>query len=424
MKKGFLFLMMGLMVWGFSLKALADTRVDSMSMDVREINDIDLIWIYPNMVMDYKNTVDFRLGNLTGGGTSEWGGAIVGMSDNLGVWGVYVNRPKVQYNDAMNLFITPLPLMTSYWSSLGSYFFGSTPIFGPGTTNNAIDAFYANKFGDVNLGGRITYDEDFLTNIGGGPFGNNIQSENWGFSLGAGLTDWAGFKQANFHVDYDVNFFTSDRYPYFLGTIPAVENQGVQSLRLGTLMDYTVAKDTNLRLFGDVKFDEYKWVFWFAPIELDYEQKNIDLGAAFNQTVFDGKATLTSGLILDYYGAKELDITNGQVQDSWDALWNLGAEAEVSDWLTLRTGVEFPLFARDWGAIFIPGNGNFYFNNQNIDTVAFSTGAGINFENLTLDLKVNVSSLDNAINNVNPGQGLFTAGNMLTVGEADLKYKF
>jgi|GEM_PF-1943168 len=433
MKKGFLFLMMGLMVWGFSLKAQASTRVDSMSLDVRQINDIDLIWLYPNLITDYKNTVDFRLGNLSGGGTSEWGGVIVGMTGDLGVWGVYVNRPTVQYNDANNLVTHPVPMGTTYWSSLGSYFGG----FPWGASNNSIDAFYANKIGDATLGGRISYAENWNSSY---LLYGTIKTENWGFSLGLGLPNFLGFKQASIHADYDVQFTNTPLLSDFgFPGIPEFENDGIQTFRIGTLLDSDLAKDTNLRLFGDMKLDQYKYTelntFYFLssfgfpyPPILDYNQNSIDLGASVNQTVFDGKGMLTSGLIFDYYAAKENAITSGQSQQSWDAFWNVAAEAEVADWLTIRTGIEFPLYSRDFGVIdptgFGPPGGNFYLSNTTPGTVAFSTGAGINFENFILDLKINESSLDASINNVNPGKGLFTAGNMLTVGEADLKYKF
>jgi hypothetical protein len=286
-----------------------------------------------------------------------------------------------------------------------------------------LDAFYANKFGDVNLGGRITYAEQSNSIDTGFLFGyQNIQSENWGFSLGMGLNDWAGFNKVNFHVDYDVDFFTAPIYTYYFedGTVPIIENQGIQSFRLGTLMDSTLSKDSNLRLFGDAKFDQFKILDWTEPVELNFNQKDIDLGAAINQKVFDGKGLITSGLILDYYAAKETDLTNGTIIDAWDVLWNVAAEAEVASWLTLRTGLEFPLFARAWEG---PVN-DVYSSNAPSDTVAFSMGAGINYSNFILDLKVNQESLESAISDVHPGQGLLTAGNMFTVEEADLSYKF
>jgi hypothetical protein len=424
MKKGLLFLLAGLMVWGFSLKALADTRVDSMSLDVREIDDIDLIWLYPNMATDYKNTVDFRLGNLNGGGVSEWGGVLADMGNDLGVWGVYVNRPTVQYNDASNLILSPAPVAGAYWAALGSYLIP----FPWAPANNALDLFWANKYGDANLGVRLTYAESWISGFFAAD--DVEQTENWGLSLGAGVNNFIGFQQANFHLDYDFQSITSTpSINYFFGSFPYLNDNGIQSFKVGTLLESSLSANNTLRLFGDAKADQYKIEIWGGgpPEELDYNQKDIDLGAAVNQKVLDGKGLVISGLILDYYNAKENIITGGQAQDAWNILWNVAAEGEVASWLTLRTGVEFPLFSRDWGVI-LPFSslpvGNNYLNDTTPGTVAFSMGAGINFQNFVLDIKVDQTSLDDSINNVHPGQGLLTAGNMFTVTEADMKYKF
>ena len=61
MKKSLLFLLMGLMAFGGVVKSMASTRLDGMSSDPRLVEDYDLIWLYPNKVLDYKGTADFRM---------------------------------------------------------------------------------------------------------------------------------------------------------------------------------------------------------------------------------------------------------------------------------------------------------------------------------------------------------------------------
>ena len=94
MKKSVLFLMSALIVFGATVQTHASARLDSLSLDVRQVDDIDLIWLYPNKVLEYKNTADFRLSSngLLGNGTNEWGGFIADESSLGGVVGVYVNR--------------------------------------------------------------------------------------------------------------------------------------------------------------------------------------------------------------------------------------------------------------------------------------------------------------------------------------------
>lgn len=65
-------------------RAQADSRLDAMSSDPRVTDDVDVIWMYPNQVLNYKDTVDFRLNNSNGtfgGGVGEWGGVTKDLSD-------------------------------------------------------------------------------------------------------------------------------------------------------------------------------------------------------------------------------------------------------------------------------------------------------------------------------------------------------
>src|SRR5271155_3736405 len=95
----------GALSLGVATVAKADSRLDGMGADVRQVDDVDGIWLYPNQILQYKNTVDFRLnptglgstvaGELVNGngiGTNEWGGVIHDLGDDFGTIATYVNR--------------------------------------------------------------------------------------------------------------------------------------------------------------------------------------------------------------------------------------------------------------------------------------------------------------------------------------------
>ncbi|HXL72382.1 MAG TPA: hypothetical protein VN963_02045, partial [bacterium] len=140
----------GALCLGVATVAKADSRLDSLGTNVQEVDDVDAIWLYPNQILQYKNTADFRLttdGNndVFGAGANEWGGVIHDLGDDFGTIATYVNRPSAIKNDQGGL----VPGLT------GTLLAGFTPLFGSystvvgGFTNaayapsNNVDVFWA-----------------------------------------------------------------------------------------------------------------------------------------------------------------------------------------------------------------------------------------------------------------------------------------
>jgi hypothetical protein len=112
----------GALSLGVASVAKADARLDGMGADVRQVDDVDGIWLYPNQVLQYNNTVDFRLNNTgfgstvagagladpaaTGIGINNWGGVIHDLGDDFGTIATYVNRPGSIVNVASTLLTT------------------------------------------------------------------------------------------------------------------------------------------------------------------------------------------------------------------------------------------------------------------------------------------------------------------------------
>jgi hypothetical protein len=379
---------------GAALIAGNEVRLDSMSADGREVEDMGLIWIYPNKALEYRNTSEFDLGNLTGGGTQEWGGLLID-TEGAGVWGFYVNRPDIGLrSNAFTLDNFYNPLVQSPWQPVGGD-------IGEVGVANVFDLFWAQNTGLGDLGLHLSYGEVFLTT------GTEVQAETWRFSAGLGTTNLGPFQEGNFHLDLGKASGTQFN--------PSGADQGVYSLGLGTLMTASLADQEDMRVFADVELDQAI----YPPTNLNNSDGEIDLGTSLNHKFKDGKGLVSTGLVLDYLSGKVNDST--ATLDTWLVLWNCSLERQVADWLTLRAGLASPLLARAYDS----ANATTYTSSAS-GKIDFSTGFGIAWGNFILDGSLNVASLENSINNVAPGNGLlFTNGNpMFQVAEADLKYKY
>jgi hypothetical protein len=389
-----------LVVSGWASKAGASAifgnqvRLDSMSTDGREVEDMGLIWTYANKALEYKNTSEFNLGNLNGGGTQEWGGLLID-TEGAGVWGFYVNRPAFGLrSEAYILNDIYNPIVQTPWQPIGGIF-GDVPI------NNTFDLFWAQPTGLGDLGLRLSYGEIFQTT------GTEVQAETWRLSAGLGTQGLGPFQEANFHLD--LGKATGTQFN------PSGNDAGIYTLALGTLMSTALADQEDMRVFADVELDQTI----YPPANLNDSDGEIDLGTALVHKFKDGKGLVSTGLVLDYLTGKLND--NTATLDDWLVLWNCSVERQVADWLTLRAGLAAPLVAR----AYYTGNTPTYTSSAS-GQIDFSTGFGITWENFILDGSIKVSSLENSINNVQPGNGLlFTNGTSpLQVLEADLKYKY
>ena len=419
MKKSILMLMAGLLAFGTVVSAMASSRLDSMSSDPREIEDADLIWLYPNKVLEYKNTADFRLTSFDlidgvnyGDGTNEWGGVIAEESSLGGVLGVYVNRPAVLLDSAANVvndpsnFLGGVDPLRYYWSGVGGNLAGA--LVG---LSNIVDLFWAQNLGGADLGVHFGYGNNGLQ--------NPIDADQMSLGLGLGFANVGPFSQLNLHADYQMVHATAN-------APTPIHDNGIYTIKLGALGQADLSTDNFARVFADFSLNQDNISDITDPLDYNFNDFTGLVGLSCSHKVNGGKGLVSTGLVFDYVGSsmKLADPFPGVTNDVWNLVWTGSLETQVFDWLTLRAGIQKAIVSRDYNSLpFTPGPT--YTDNSN-DNVNFSTGFGINWQNWVLDANVDVTSLENSINGVTPGNGLlFTNGNpIVQVATADLKYKF
>ncbi len=435
-KKTILLVLTVLAAFCLTTKSHASARVDALGTDIREVEDLDLIWLYPNKVIQYKNTVDFRLNaggdngtpahynnsypnnGAFGLGTGEWGGVIAEESSLGGVVGVYVNRPSYLYQPSANTIQDFWNISNGYEGTLNPlrYYFGGPGSNSYNTANyyydvqNIFDLFWAQSLGGADLGVHINYGDN---GVGGSP--NPPEQAVAGLALGLGFTGVGPFQELNLHADYDIESITD-----LNNNTNKNKDNGIYSIKLGALGQADLSADNYMRVFADASIDQFDIT--------DLEQyKNNDttlvLGTSCNHKVNGGKGLVLTGINFAWQQATLKDPHDGIPSDTaaqWDLVWNGSVESELADWLTARFGISAPIVSRSY----VGTNSPTYLTNTN-NSVNFTGGFGINWQNFTLDGVIDVSELERSINNVAPGNGLFFTGNPIVyVTEADLRYKF
>lgn len=379
--------------------ALADTRTDSLSMDPRLGEDLDIIWMYPNQALEYRDTADFRLnnsaaqtpGDLYGFGSEasasyavtvdqyEWGGVLDGKQKDIGVLGVYVNRPFVP------LYGT---VYGEYWRPVGG-----TTAWASGTPpGDKVDLFWAQSYGSANLGLRLGY--------GSEQSGNTDYTRTAGLEVGLGFSGEGAFNEADFHAGYSLGAFQDG----------PIKDNGIYSADLGTLLRHDMGADDDLRLFGDLGLDQYQDTSGAGG----FSQTLVTLGAGLNHEVGGGKGLLSTGLVAQSRAANTF--YNAMVG------WNGSAEAPLAEWMVLRAGLFKPIFDQ-------LSSGGVTSDPTPPNTVVFSVGAGFRWENFSLDTRVLVKSLEFSLQNFEPGNGIAfseSSGAVAIVNlvQVDLRYLF
>ena len=358
MKKGLLLLLAGFMgFYGVTVKAMASARLDGMATDDRVVEDRDLIFTYANKALAYGNMVDIRLFSpqATAVGITEWGGLLV-KDDNLGVIGAYVNNP------------------------------GSAPLLGAATADPKFDLFWAKDFTGAVFGAHLNY-ANTTTNPG------TTYNRDMGLQLGLGLNGGSDLSQINFHAGFDT-------VSAAVGGTSA--NNTPSLITLGALIQKDMDANNDMRYFADLGLTS-------NPGGANTSNMLIQLGAAGNKKVLDGKGLVSTGLILGYDNAS----AGGNSTSQYTLDWQANVEAQAESWLTVRTGFDKQVY-----------NGQF----QALGGIAYAVGASVSYQNFLLDLNVTPASLFNSIANVQPGRGIFFGGgaanNIVTVSEADVTYKF
>jgi hypothetical protein len=410
MKKVLLMLLFGVMVLGAKF-AFADAKLASEQGDARLIDDVDLIFLgYANKVNDYKNMIDFRLNNASGsfgGGTSEWGGVIDGKHTDIGVIGVYVNRPFAPhiYNGEPATW-TPTGGQANWDVANNNNLAGFTGTGFRGgysnvvaTPSNKVDLFWGKSSDNGNFGIGINYADNqptgfpdythdtstaapsALTHVG------TQDSRVLGLSVGLGFKNVGSFDELNIHGGYSYGTFTDSlvKTQTPVGAGGGVYNQnlrdnGIYTISLGAMAQHNMDQDSNMRLFLDGTLNQFNELGSFqydnnndgyAPATdandtdneyaINTNSLNLALGMGCNHKVNDGAAVISTGLVASFVSGSQkgsettqnggavqiVDLTVDEFDNSTiDVLWNGSVDAKVASWLNVRAGLAEHIFDR------------------------------------------------------------------------------
>jgi hypothetical protein len=403
------------MAFGVAAQSLASARIDALATDPRLVEDYDLIWLYPNKVLEYKNTVDFRLNEgpfstgypnngAFGGGNDEWGGLLIEEETIGGVLGIYVNRPNRLYTAAHRTNTNYGTLSGYYW-----YYAGGAMANGATAPWNILDVFYGTALDGADLGVHVNYGDN---GIGG------REVSVIGLDLGLGFKDFGPFNEANIHASYSMLDWTD------VGSAAPNADNGIFDIKAGGLIAADMGNDATLRLSADVLYNSTNEEDFYGDSSTGL---NVLVGLGCNHKVNGGKAVVSHGLMIDWASLNYDDGTS-YAANRWTILWNANVEAPVTNWLTLRAGIIKALLAREYNE---PGFGGAVYADADDNAVAFTAGMGITWQNFTIDGVINVSSLESWLSGPNAGAGIFYPGvnggdgqGIVALSEIDVKYKF
>lgn len=442
MKRAILLLIAVLFAFGVAIKASASARLDGMGANIYQVEDIDSIFLYANKVLDYKNTVDFRLnwdnyydGSSWGGGYYEAGGIIHDLGNEFGTLAIYVNRPTSSSTGSLayaGLLEYDFPSIVGGSTYTGGWlldWYGGN-YFQP--TNNNLDLIWANKlegFGD--LGVHLNYADYSPGNWFSSPY---LDSQEIGLSVGLGIGEFIGFKETNIHFGFDENAITDSQ------AATPVKDLGIYSITFGALGITDLDSSNTWHLALDGRFDQSALPGNFDPAGNGMSANDLIVMISSSMThKISGKGFVNCGLQLEYMGGR--DWYNDNV-NAYNVVWSGSVESALNNWLTARAGIRKPIWSRAywaygsgitygaWGDPSVDYSSSYQYN----DYVQFSIGASVNVENWTLDLNIDPSSFENMIENPAPGAGIFYGttdgsglgnnGGALHVTSADLRYKF
>jgi hypothetical protein len=391
----------GALSLGVATVAKADSRLDSLGTDSYQIDDVDSIWSYANNILQYKNTVDFRLnsdgnGTALGGGTKEWGGVIHDLGDDFGTIATYVNRPSAISNSQKGLIGSALPLFNNPTQTVGS----ATNVYAP---SDNVDIFWAKS----GLGLHLSYGDNEAV-------GGTVRSQVWGLAAGFDLGSFLSFQTSEFHVDIAEDFLTNN-------APKPVTDDGVYTFKLGWEGQTTLNPNDSSHVFINLQYDNDSLPANFNGVG----QANNDLEALIGGNIkhnISDKGFVNTGLEFEYDG---INGSTNAGTDAWTLVWNASVESALNSFLTARAGLDKVVFNRTYttgtpsqvDSSLVAGLNN---------NVAFNFGLSATAENWTLDTNLTMASVEGTLTGPTPGQGIFygTGAGIYTAGEADLRYKF
>jgi len=344
MKKGLLLLMAVFMAFfGVSAKVMADVRSEALNANPQMIDDMDLIFLYPNLANDFKNVFDIRTNSLSS--ANVWGGLLDGEHSDLGVIGAYVNRP-VGYDGGRAWYFNG-----PGWNGVGSGWAGNSwdlfsanytgTINAPGhftapTPENKVDVFWASNLDNkTNFGVQVNYADnqpnggDVYNNQNTNSTDNSATAVNsstsqaddarvLGINLGLGMQDFGPFNTANIHLGYYLGSLDMEdkNTPRAAGTgvyDSSLKDGGIYTATLGALLKHNLDENSDMRVFANAYLDQNNQkevqtfdstgdglhnnaADWDERYNGNYNDILLDLGAGCHHKVLDGKAVISSGL--------------------------------------------------------------------------------------------------------------------------------
>jgi len=241
MKKCLLMLLAGFMALGASVKANASARLDGMGANVYAVEDLDMVFVYPNTTLEYSNIANIR--GLEA--ANQYGGLIL-KDDAIGGMGLFTNMPVIGQSD-------------------------------PAATPNRFNLMWGNNFSGTTFGVALNYSATSWDS-------NNTYNRDMGINVGVGLTADT-FSQIDIHASYDTGSAAA------AGTSA---NNAPSIINIGALAQKDLDANNDLRMFANVALGSD------AGFLANTSSTNVNVGLAGNRKVNDGKGLVATGLMINY----------------------------------------------------------------------------------------------------------------------------
>jgi len=454
MKKAWMLLLALLMTLGVGM-ANASVRSEAMSADINVVEDYDLIFTYPNKVIEYQNTVDFRLGMngldlddpeelvIEEGLSKDWAGVLLGQCKKIGVVGFYMNRPTmVAFGFAENMIdhwhvMTPLPLVDLFWAK------------NVGGMDLGLQVSYADNKDNANYESTAA-DPDYVNE-------NKDFARQMGFRLGLGKKDMGPFEQANLAVGYilgsvessSVTTYANGNYANYI-----YEGDGIHQLDINVNLTKKVTDNDNMKIFAGFTTAKYGLKETYNdntnPDDYYYEESlkntNIVLGLGGNHFIGDGVGLVAAGVKAVFnkttWENTEVDesVADPSAFEFSDNAFTLplfvNVETKVRSFLTLRAGAEYYAYTRSHLNVkntavatglgteedtysTIAGN-EFFMNEFGQGAFKLTTGFGLNWKNWNIDAMLDTYRTKQVMSNLS----LSASALALNIAKAQITYKF
>jgi len=386
MKKLLLFVLVGFIA--LAPMASADVRTDGMGVRPQQVNDRDLIWLFPQEIENYS-LVDYRMEYL--GDTDEWGG-IIHEDPYIGKWALYVGRP---FNGAPYWSSTGSMYITSLFGGIidgNSTWYEKMSFMGSGMMDNAnyiadpenkFDLFKAFPAGNGTVGVRVNFahssmnmsEEDVYTSTDpdwSGPWDSYAgKTQVIKAVVGYGMKDLGPFSAFDVAAGYAMGSYDRDMMSYQNNTTntgstldeeETLKGDGINEINLDVRAVKSATEDTDL--VTNLNFRTSKLAFEYnydaynadgTPVSAvgnhtvntaEYKSTFIGFGVNCNHKVNEGTGMVVGGVNVQYakasWTSEDLyNAANSLVVDRIDTNWNSGDEMEMK-WLGLwaNVGVE------------------------------------------------------------------------------------